>query len=114
VLCAPGYSLSDDESCCVRTEGSPLDYPVCPVGGDFDPDSNICWFRLPSTGDEKCDSATVFFDSCEQEEEDEPGGGGDGPVCHLNLVGPECEAAGGTPSICSGIVVGTYPCCICD
>jgi len=114
VLCAPGYTLSDDESCCVMEEGTPLDYPVCPVGGDFDEVSNICWFTLPSTGDEKCDSQSVVFNPCGQEDEDEPGGGG-GPVCHSDLVGPDCEAAGGMWTICAppGAIVA-LPCCICN
>jgi len=78
VLCAPGYSLSGDDSCCVREEGSPLDFPVCPVGGVFDPTTKICWFTLPSTGDEKCDNQSIFFEFCE-EPTDVPGGGDDQP-----------------------------------
>jgi formylglycine-generating enzyme required for sulfatase activity len=73
VRCAPGYSYSDDESCCVRETGTPLDFPVCPVGGVFDSASLICWFTLPSTGDKKCDTLTVQFSDCSK-----PGGSGQG------------------------------------
>jgi formylglycine-generating enzyme required for sulfatase activity len=81
-VCAPGYSLSGDDSCCALEEGTPLDFPICPVGGDYDPVAQVCWFTLPSTGDEKCVSESVFFEWCakereieqepEQEPEDEP------------------------------------------
>jgi formylglycine-generating enzyme required for sulfatase activity len=78
VRCAPGYSLSGDDSCCVKEEGSPLDFPICPVGGVYEPTSQICWFTLPSTGDEKCASQSVFFEFCPVETE-VPVGGGDQP-----------------------------------
>jgi formylglycine-generating enzyme required for sulfatase activity len=69
VLCAPGYSLSGDDSCCVQEDGTPLDFPVCPVGGRFDPGlPPICWFTLPSTGDEKCVSESIFFQWCAPDE----------------------------------------------
>ncbi len=79
VVCAPGYSLGDDASCCVRKKGTPLDFPVCPIGGAFDPTSRICWFTLPSTGDVKCASQSVFFETCIVEEEKKHGGGGHKP-----------------------------------
>jgi hypothetical protein len=69
VRCAPGYSLSGDDSCCVRERGTPLDFPICPTGGIFDPDSRICWFTLPSTGDEKCASESIYFMWCPRERE---------------------------------------------
>jgi hypothetical protein len=72
VLCAPGYSLSGDDSCCVQEEGTPLDFPVCPVGGTFDPVTKICWFTLPSTGDEKCVSKSVFFKWCAPDPDEVP------------------------------------------
>jgi formylglycine-generating enzyme required for sulfatase activity len=78
VRCAPGYSLSGDDSCCVRDEGSPLDFPVCPVGGVYDANSQICWFTLPSTGDEKCASESIFFEFCPIDTK-VPSGGGDQP-----------------------------------
>jgi formylglycine-generating enzyme required for sulfatase activity len=72
VRCAPGYSLSDDESCCVRDNATPLDFPVCPVGGVFDPVSSICWFTLPSTGDEKCSQKTIYFEKCPSDSNGDP------------------------------------------
>jgi formylglycine-generating enzyme required for sulfatase activity len=79
VTCAPGYSLSGDDSCCVREEGSPLDFPICPVGGVYEPTSQICWFTLPSTGDKKCASESILFEICPVEKV-VPGGGDDQPI----------------------------------
>jgi formylglycine-generating enzyme required for sulfatase activity len=88
-VCAPGYSLSGDDSCCAMEEGTPLDFPICPVGGDYDPISQICWFTLPSTGDEKCVSESVFFRWCAGEREPEPSG--------CSQYGPnDCEKMGCT------------------
>jgi formylglycine-generating enzyme required for sulfatase activity len=70
-FCTPGHSLNAAGTCCEIQEGSPLDFPICPVGGIFEPTSNICWFLLPSTGDKKCDNLTVYFDYCPPP----PGGG---------------------------------------
>ena len=72
VKCVPGYSLSGDDSCCVQEENTPLDFPVCPVGGTFDPITKICWFTLPSTGDEKCITESAFFKWCPAEPGDPP------------------------------------------
>lgn len=72
VNCAPGYSLSGDDSCCDRVDRTPLDFPVCPVGGVYEPSSKICWFTLPSTGDEKCVNQSVFFRWCPAEREPRP------------------------------------------
>jgi hypothetical protein len=80
-VCAPGYSLSGDDSCCALDEGTPLDFPICPVGGVYDPVSNICWFTLPSTGDEKCVSEYVFFKWCPKDREEEP----DDPCAKYNI-----------------------------
>ncbi len=71
VRCAPGYSISGDDSCCVREEGTPFDFPVCPVGGVYDASSKICWFTLPSTGDQKCVEESVFFRWCPPENTDD-------------------------------------------
>jgi formylglycine-generating enzyme required for sulfatase activity len=71
--CAPGFSLNADAACCEMVNRTPLDFPVCAVGGKFDPQSRICWFRLPSTGDLECDKQRVYFDACKKE-----GGSGDG------------------------------------
>lgn len=76
VSCPPGYSLSGDSSCCEFASKIPLDYLVCPVGGRFDNVSGICWFTLPSTGDQKCASESVYFTRCES---DRPSGGGQDP-----------------------------------
>lgn len=78
VRCAPGYSLSGDDSCCVRDEGSPLDFPVCPVGGVYDATSQICWFTLPSSGDEKCVNQSISFEFCPADTK-VPGGGNTQP-----------------------------------
>jgi hypothetical protein len=75
-FCAPGFSLLalPDTVCCEMQAGTQHDFPVCPPGGSYDPTSRICWFTLPSTGDQKCASQTVHFTTCER-----PGGsnGGD-------------------------------------
>jgi hypothetical protein len=64
VRCAPGYSLWEDDSCCAIDYGVLSDYPVCPPGGTFDDISNVCWFTLPSTGDEKCTEESIYFFWC--------------------------------------------------
>jgi hypothetical protein len=72
-FCTPGYSLNPEGSCCEIQDGTPLDFPVCPTGGTFESASKICWFTLPSTGDEKCDEQTVNFDPCQlPPDDDEP------------------------------------------
>jgi formylglycine-generating enzyme required for sulfatase activity len=86
VVCAPGYSLSGDDSCCEMQEGTPLDYPICPVGGVYEPTSHICWFTLPSTGDEKCVSDSVFFKWCPPEPGDVPQ-----DPCNQYVTQGECE-----------------------
>ena len=75
-LCAPGFSLLvlPDSVCCEMQTGSPHDYPACPTGGTYDPASRICWFTLPSTGDQKCASQTVHFASCERPDNDDSDG----------------------------------------
>jgi len=67
-LCAPHYSLlsQQDTVCCEMQQGSPADYPACAPGGSYEATSRICWYRLPSTGDEKCDSEMVTFEPCER------------------------------------------------
>jgi len=64
--CTPGFSPLGlpDNVCCERQEGNPHDFPVCPPGGTYEPASRICWFSLPSTGDKKCASQTVYFEEC--------------------------------------------------
>jgi len=71
-LCTPGFSAEGlpDNVCCENQTGSPHDYPVCPPGGSYDPASRICWYRLPSTGDEKCASESVYFEPCERDTDD--------------------------------------------
>jgi formylglycine-generating enzyme required for sulfatase activity len=71
-VCTPGSSLNSEGTCCEIRDGTPLDFPICPVGGRFDDISKICWFLLPSTGDQKCDSQTVFFDECPLPTKDKP------------------------------------------
>ena len=84
-LCAPGFSLLTlpDTVCCEMQAGSPHDFPACPPGGSYDSTSRICWFTLPSTGDQKCASQTVHFETCER-----PGGdgGSDGSCPSQNVV----------------------------
>jgi len=77
-LCTPGFSLLaiPNAACCALQAGTPHDFPVCPPGGNYDSASRICWFTLPSTGDQKCASQTVHFESCERPGRD--GGGSDG------------------------------------
>jgi hypothetical protein len=70
--CAPGYSLDSGGACCEVQDGTQLDFPVCPVGGTFDDTSKICWFLLPGTGDEKCETQTVYFDECQQPTKNKP------------------------------------------
>jgi formylglycine-generating enzyme required for sulfatase activity len=74
-LCAPGFSLMalPDNVCCELQDGTPFDYPSCPPGGRYDAASRICWFTLPSTGDQKCDSEVVYFTTCERPQEDSNG-----------------------------------------
>ncbi len=86
VVCAPGYSLSGDDSCCMMRDGTPLDFPICPIGGVYEPVSHICWYTLPSTGDEKCDSASVFFMWCPPEPGDVPQ-----DPCNQYITQGECE-----------------------
>lgn len=77
-LCAPGFSLLNlpDTVCCEMQAGSPHDFPACPPGGSYDSASRVCWFTLPSTGDQKCVSQTVHFPACERSDDDD---GGDCP-----------------------------------
>jgi hypothetical protein len=72
-LCTPGFSLLalPDNVCCEMQTGNPFDFPTCPPGGRYDSDSRICWFTLPSTGDQKCASETVFFATCERPQRDD-------------------------------------------
>jgi len=81
-LCTPLHSLVElpETVCCEMQRGSPADYPACSPGGTYEAASRICWYRLPSTGDEKCASQTVTFDPCERRvHEGEPDDGdGDG------------------------------------
>jgi sulfatase modifying factor 1 len=90
-LCTPGSVLSahGTTECCQLEGGStPSDYPVCPVGGLYDSLANICWFTLPSTGDEKCATESVYLSGCVQRE-NEPGGPAD-------LVPPQQEEEPGS------------------
>ena len=91
-LCAPGFFLQEQggKVCCEIEGGSPHDFPACPVGGVYDPVSRICWFRLPSTGDEKCASETVYFDSCSRPS---GGDGGSGSSCNYSNEN-SCESNG--------------------
>jgi len=83
-LCAPRFSLLtlQDTVCCELQAGSPFDFPACPTGGSYDSASHICWFTLPSTGDQKCASQTVHFETCERPRGDD---GSDGS-CRLQCV----------------------------
>jgi formylglycine-generating enzyme required for sulfatase activity len=106
-LCAPSFSLLTlpDTACCEMRDGNPHDFPVCPPGGRYDQASRICWFTLPSTGDQKCASQTVYFDSCGK-----PGGnGGDdgGASCSSYGSRTECEANG-----CTWFVTGSGAYCL--
>ncbi len=78
-LCAPQFSLSaqSDSVCCEMKEGDLHDFPVCPIGGSYDPVTHVCWFTLPSTGDKKCINRTVYFYACTSS-------GGSGGTCTLN------------------------------
>jgi formylglycine-generating enzyme required for sulfatase activity len=100
-LCAPRFSLVDlsDTVCCEMEDGTLHDFPVCPPGGRYDSASRICWFTLPSTGDEKCASQTVHFNTCERADSD------DGSSCTLspNSCGPRRFFCAST---CSCMIVG--------
>jgi hypothetical protein len=84
-LCTPGFSLVTlpDTVCCEMQAGSPHDFPACPPGGSYDSTSHICWFTLPSTGDKKCASQTVHFETCDRPGDD---GGSDGSCPPQNIV----------------------------
>ncbi len=106
-LCTPGFSLRTlpDTICCEIRDGDPHDFLVCPPGGRYDPDSRICWFTLPSTGDHKCASQSIYFDSCERS-----GGNGDdggGTSCSSYGSRTECEANG-----CAWVVFGNTAICV--
>lgn len=90
-VCAPGFELLPDSSCCEMQDGTPLDYPVCPPGGAYDPASRICWYTLPSTGDQKCDSQTIYFDSCVRQGGSDDGGSGPGSCAQYGSAA-ECRA----------------------
>jgi len=96
VVCAPGFSLNADSSCCEMVDLTPWDFPICAVGGRFDPTSGICWFALPSTGDEKCDKERVYFSSCAKGG-GRSGSGGTGAVpCSQYTNEDDCENNGCT------------------
>jgi formylglycine-generating enzyme required for sulfatase activity len=80
-LCTPGFSLLTlpDTVCCEMQAGTPHDFPACAPGGSYDTASRICWFTLPSTGDQKCASQTVHFSTCERPGRDDGGSVGSCP-----------------------------------
>lgn len=100
-LCAPGFSLLTlpDTVCCEMQAGSPHDFPACPPGGSYDSASRICWFTLPSTGDQKCASQTVHFSTCERPDDD----GGSSCGLSPNSCGPRRFFCAST---CSCLIVG--------
>jgi formylglycine-generating enzyme required for sulfatase activity len=111
-LCAPGFSLNADRACCEVVDGTPLDFPVCAVGGSFDAASKVCWFLLPSTGDQKCDKERVNFTACAK---DDGGGGrqggGSAGSCSQYTIDDDCNNNG-----CSWdcYTVGNQEFCYCN
>ena len=111
-LCAPGFSLValPDNVCCEMENGSPFDFPTCPPGGRYDPDSRICWFTLPSTGDQKCANETVYFDSCQRS-----GGNGDpsdnGGEPHCSDYGSQSECNAHSNDGCLWVVLSNTAFC---
>ena len=86
-LCTPGFSLLTlpETVCCEMQVGSPHDFPACPPGGSYDSTSRICWFTLPSTGDQKCASQTVHFTTCERPGDNSGSDGSDGSCPPQNV-----------------------------
>ena len=91
--CTPGHSLltMTDAVCCQMDIGSPQEFPVCAPGGRYEAIPNICWFTLPSVGDKKCASETVYFHTCRR-----PNNGGDASdddcelFCYSTGAGQSC------------------------
>ena len=92
-LCTPGFALRENV-CCDMEDYSPHDFPTCPIGGVYDPMSRICWFRLPSTGDVKCASQAVYFESCRRSGGNGDGDGGQPLSCSDYPDQNTCEANG--------------------
>jgi formylglycine-generating enzyme required for sulfatase activity len=109
-LCAPGFSLLTlpDTVCCEMQQGTVFDYPACAPGGSYDSTSRICWYRLPSMGDEKCTSETVHFSTCER-----PGGGGSGSGDPGDPDDPADPGDPGDPGLCSPNCIFLGNQCIC-
>ncbi len=104
--CTPGFSLQTqpDNVCCEMENHTPHDFPICPPGGRYDSASRICWFTLPSTGDQKCSSETVVFSSCGQPDKENKDENNDGSSNNGECVPPQVESC---------YTVGSQMICFC-